>query len=160
MQSSPVGRAWADVAAFCVAVLIVFALRDEYKAQWAGGAGGRPSRARRPGLGGLGSANAGAVTRIAGRHSIPWRDLDCPISVTPVRPSDRRRVTKTCLAASVTPIGPRVPQATGPKRARIRPGPRPETQQLAVMVDTFRPLKVTEAAMAIDDGVYYKSWVE
>lgn len=35
-----------------------------------------------------------------------------------------------------------------------------ETQELAVMVDTFRPLKVTEDAIAIDDGKYYKSWVE
>jgi homogentisate 1,2-dioxygenase len=34
------------------------------------------------------------------------------------------------------------------------------TQELAVMVDTFRPLKVTEEAMAIDDGKYCKSWVE
>lgn len=35
-----------------------------------------------------------------------------------------------------------------------------ETKELAVMVDTFRPLMVTEEAMAIDDGKYYKSWVE
>lgn len=35
-----------------------------------------------------------------------------------------------------------------------------ETQELAVMVDTFRPLKVTKAAMGIDDGKYYKSWVD
>lgn len=35
-----------------------------------------------------------------------------------------------------------------------------ETQELAVMVDTFRPLMITEEAMKIDDGVYYKSWVE
>ena len=35
-----------------------------------------------------------------------------------------------------------------------------ETQELAVMVDTFRPLMVTEEAMGIDDGKYYKSWVE
>jgi len=35
-----------------------------------------------------------------------------------------------------------------------------ETQELAVMVDTFRPLMVTEEAMGIDDGAYYKSWVE
>ena len=34
------------------------------------------------------------------------------------------------------------------------------TQELAVMVDTFKPLKVTEDAMAIDDGKYYKRWVE
>lgn len=35
-----------------------------------------------------------------------------------------------------------------------------ETQELAVMVDTFKPLMVTEEAMGIDDGKYYKSWVE
>jgi homogentisate 1,2-dioxygenase len=35
-----------------------------------------------------------------------------------------------------------------------------ETQELAVMVDTFKPLMVTEEAMRIDDGKYYKSWVE
>ncbi len=35
-----------------------------------------------------------------------------------------------------------------------------ETQELAVMVDTFRPLMVTEDAMVVDDGKYYKSWVE
>ena len=35
-----------------------------------------------------------------------------------------------------------------------------ETKELAVMIDTFRPLMLTEAAMKIDDGKYYKSWVE
>ncbi|MCW3075848.1 MAG: homogentisate 1,2-dioxygenase [Bacteroidetes bacterium] len=35
-----------------------------------------------------------------------------------------------------------------------------ETQELAVMIDTFRPLMITEDAVAIDDGKYYKSWVE
>ena len=35
-----------------------------------------------------------------------------------------------------------------------------ETSELAVMVDTFRPLMVTEEAMRLDDGEYYKSWVE
>lgn len=35
-----------------------------------------------------------------------------------------------------------------------------DTHELAVMLDTFRPLQVTEAAMQIDDGKYYKSWVE
>ncbi|MBC7642205.1 MAG: homogentisate 1,2-dioxygenase, partial [Flavobacterium sp.] len=34
------------------------------------------------------------------------------------------------------------------------------TQELAVMVDTFRPLMVTEIAMGLDDGKYYKSWLE
>ncbi len=35
-----------------------------------------------------------------------------------------------------------------------------ETQELAVMIDTFKPLMVTEEAIAIDDGKYYKSWVD
>jgi homogentisate 1,2-dioxygenase len=35
-----------------------------------------------------------------------------------------------------------------------------ETQELAVMVDTFRPLMLTEAALAIDDGTYFQSWLE
>lgn len=35
-----------------------------------------------------------------------------------------------------------------------------KTEELAVMIDTFRPLSVTEAALKIDDGKYYKSWLE
>ncbi|MFT7114512.1 MAG: homogentisate 1,2-dioxygenase [Candidatus Azotimanducaceae bacterium] len=35
-----------------------------------------------------------------------------------------------------------------------------ETNELAVMVDTFRPLQVTEEALKIDDGVYFQSWME
>ncbi len=34
------------------------------------------------------------------------------------------------------------------------------TEELAVMIDTFKPLMVTEAALKIDDGVYYQSWLE
>jgi homogentisate 1,2-dioxygenase len=34
------------------------------------------------------------------------------------------------------------------------------TDELAVMIDTFRPLMITEEAMKIDDGKYYKSWLE
>lgn len=34
------------------------------------------------------------------------------------------------------------------------------TEELAVMIDTFRPLQITEEAMKIDDGTYYKSWIE
>ncbi len=34
-----------------------------------------------------------------------------------------------------------------------------ETVEYAVMVDTFRPLMLTQQAMTIDDGVYYKSWI-
>ena len=35
-----------------------------------------------------------------------------------------------------------------------------KTDELAVMVDTFKPLMVTKAAMEIDDGKYFKSWLE
>ena len=34
-----------------------------------------------------------------------------------------------------------------------------ETGELAVMVDTFRPLKLTEHAMGIEDKDYFKSWL-
>lgn len=33
------------------------------------------------------------------------------------------------------------------------------TDELAVMVDTFRPLKLTDHAMGIEDGQYYQSWL-
>ncbi|HLT50666.1 MAG TPA: homogentisate 1,2-dioxygenase [Arenibacter sp.] len=33
------------------------------------------------------------------------------------------------------------------------------TDELAVMVDTFRPLQITRAALNIDDGKYYRSWL-
>jgi len=35
-----------------------------------------------------------------------------------------------------------------------------ETQELAVMVDTFKPLMVTEEAMKVADPSYYKTWVD
>ena len=35
-----------------------------------------------------------------------------------------------------------------------------ETGELAVMIDTFRPLMITEEGLEIDDGVYWKSWLE
>ncbi len=35
-----------------------------------------------------------------------------------------------------------------------------QTEELAVMIDTFKPLMITEAALAIDDGKYYQSWLE
>lgn len=35
-----------------------------------------------------------------------------------------------------------------------------ETQELAVMVDTFRPLVLTEEALKLDDGKYFHSWID
>ncbi len=34
-----------------------------------------------------------------------------------------------------------------------------ETRELAVMVDTFRPLRLTQAGLALDTGDYYLSWL-
>ena len=34
-----------------------------------------------------------------------------------------------------------------------------ETRELAVMVDTFRPLKITQQALDIEDREYYRSWI-
>ncbi len=35
-----------------------------------------------------------------------------------------------------------------------------ETGELAVMIDTFRPLMITEEALKLDDGHYFQSWLE
>lgn len=35
-----------------------------------------------------------------------------------------------------------------------------ETDELAVMVDTFKPLMLTDEALKIDDGKYWKSWID
>lgn len=35
-----------------------------------------------------------------------------------------------------------------------------ETKELAVMIDPFLPLQITEAAMQVEDPGYYKTWVE
>ncbi len=35
-----------------------------------------------------------------------------------------------------------------------------ETKELAVMIDPFHPLQITQAAMDMEDPGYYKSWVE
>ncbi|PVW14104.1 homogentisate 1,2-dioxygenase [Marixanthomonas spongiae] len=35
-----------------------------------------------------------------------------------------------------------------------------KTDELAVMVDTFKPLQVTEDALKLADGTYYQSWLE
>jgi homogentisate 1,2-dioxygenase len=35
-----------------------------------------------------------------------------------------------------------------------------ETRELAVMIDTFRPLKITKHAMEIEERDYFRSWIE
>ena len=55
------------------------------------------------------------------------------------------------------PIG--IPHGPHPGAAERSIGKK-DTQELAVMVDTFKPLHITEAAMNIEDKDYYKSWIE
>ena len=35
-----------------------------------------------------------------------------------------------------------------------------ETKELAVMMDTFRPLHVAKQALPVEDGNYFRSWIE
>jgi len=58
---------------------------------------------------------------------------------------------------SLHPAG--IPHGPHPGAAERSIGKK-DTQELAVMVDTFKPLMVTEEAMQIADEDYYKSWLE
>ncbi|MEZ4853042.1 homogentisate 1,2-dioxygenase [Flavobacterium sp.] len=58
---------------------------------------------------------------------------------------------------SLHPAG--IPHGPHPGAAERSIGKK-ETLELAVMVDTFKPLMVTEEAMKIADGKYYQSWLE
>ena len=35
-----------------------------------------------------------------------------------------------------------------------------ETNELAVMIDTFKPLNMTDAALSVDDEDYPYSWID
>jgi homogentisate 1,2-dioxygenase len=52
-----------------------------------------------------------------------------------------------------------IPHGPHPGRMEASIGAK-QTNELAVMVDTFRPLKVATQAVPIEDGNYYRSWVE
>jgi homogentisate 1,2-dioxygenase len=52
-----------------------------------------------------------------------------------------------------------IPHGPHPGRAEASIGAK-ETNELAVMVDTFRPLTVAKQALAIEDPKYFRSWVE
>ena len=58
---------------------------------------------------------------------------------------------------SLHPSG--IPHGPHPGTAEKSIG-KTKTEELAVMVDTFKPLQVTEEAMKIADEEYYKSWLE
>jgi homogentisate 1,2-dioxygenase len=55
------------------------------------------------------------------------------------------------------PIG--IPHGPHPQTVEKSIGQK-ETRELAVMVDTFKPLKITEEALKIEDKGYFRSWVE
>lgn len=57
---------------------------------------------------------------------------------------------------SLHPAG--IPHGPHPGAAERSIGQK-DTAELAVMVDTFAPLKLTKQALKIDDGNYWKSWI-
>jgi len=52
-----------------------------------------------------------------------------------------------------------IPHGPHPGRAEASIGQQ-RTEELAVMVDTFRPLTVAEAALSVEDSTYPGSWIE
>jgi homogentisate 1,2-dioxygenase len=52
-----------------------------------------------------------------------------------------------------------LPHGPHPGRAEASIG-QARTDELAVMVDTFRPLQVSTAALGVEDPDYHRSWVE
>ena len=52
-----------------------------------------------------------------------------------------------------------LPHGPHPGRAEASIGAK-VTNELAVMMDSFRPLKVATAARAFEDAEYHRSWLE
>jgi homogentisate 1,2-dioxygenase len=52
-----------------------------------------------------------------------------------------------------------IPHGPHPGRTEESLG-KPKTSELAVMMDTFRPLQVAMPALAIEDKQYFRSWIE
>ena len=52
-----------------------------------------------------------------------------------------------------------IPHGPHPGRAEASVGQK-ETKELAVMMDSFRPLRVAKAARAFEDPDYHRSWIE
>ncbi|HYP08461.1 MAG TPA: homogentisate 1,2-dioxygenase [Bryobacteraceae bacterium] len=52
-----------------------------------------------------------------------------------------------------------IPHGPHPGRAEDSIG-KPHTDELAVMVDTFRPLRVSKSALNVEDKEYYQSWLD
>jgi homogentisate 1,2-dioxygenase len=67
----------------------------------------------------------------------------------------RKRVEKGMI--TLHPIG--IPHGPHPGTIEKSIGQK-ETKELAVMVDTFKPLMLTTQALKIEDKEYYRSWIE
>jgi homogentisate 1,2-dioxygenase len=67
----------------------------------------------------------------------------------------RKHVEKGMI--TLHPIG--IPHGPHPGTVEKSIGQK-ETRELAVMVDTFKPLKITEEALKLEDKGYFRSWVE
>jgi homogentisate 1,2-dioxygenase len=52
-----------------------------------------------------------------------------------------------------------IPHGPHPGRAEASIGAK-STDELAVMMDTFRPLKVAKQALDIEDPSYHRSWLD
>jgi homogentisate 1,2-dioxygenase len=67
----------------------------------------------------------------------------------------RKHVSRGQL--TLHPIG--IPHGPHPGAVEKSIGAK-ETRELAVMIDTFKPLKITKQALDIEDKEYYKSWLD
>lgn len=67
----------------------------------------------------------------------------------------RKHVTRGMI--SLHPTG--IPHGPHPGTVEKSIGAK-ETKELAVMIDTFRPLSLTKQALEIEDEDYYRSWLE
>lgn len=67
----------------------------------------------------------------------------------------RKHVTRGMI--SLHPTG--IPHGPHPGMVEKSIGAK-ETNELAVMIDTFKPLSLTKQALAIEDPEYFKSWVD
>ena len=73
--------------------------------------------------------------------------------------SDEFMSRKDIEFGSITHHPDGIPHGPHPGRAEASIGQK-ETNELAVMMDSFRPLKVAKAATDIEDPAYHRSWVE
>ena len=61
--------------------------------------------------------------------------------------------------ASVTLHAAGAPHGPQPGTVEASLG-KTSTDEVAIMVDTFKPLALTEAALGVEDEAYYRSWAE